>query len=103
MAYEYKYLGSESFRGGTLDHMPTGTKARPTVTERAMALILATEMQRQGMTQETLAGMVGISQSQVSRVLKGLKPMTMSEMLSMCGALGLVASHVVRQAERETG
>jgi len=83
--------------------MPTGTKARPTVTERAIALILTAEMQRQGMTQETLAGIVGISQSQVSRILKGLKPMTMSEMLSMCGALGLVASHVVRQAERETG
>ena len=70
MEYEYKYLRPQSFSCGTLDHMPTGTKARPTVTERAIALILATERQRQGMTQETLAGLVGISQSQVSKVLK---------------------------------
>jgi len=54
------------------------------------------------MTQERLAGVVGVSQSQVSRVLKGLKPMTMTEMFRMCKALGLVASDVVEQAERET-
>jgi len=83
--------------------MPTGTKARPTVTEQAIAGILAAARKRQGMSQAELGAAVGISQSQVSNILAGLKPMSMSEMLDMCGALGLVASHVVRQAERETG
>jgi transcriptional regulator with XRE-family HTH domain len=82
--------------------MPTGTKTRPNVTERAIAGVLDAARERQGITQAELAAAVGISQSQVSNILAGRKPMTMSEMLDMCGALGLVASEVVRQAERET-
>jgi len=65
-------------------------------------VILNAEKDRQGMTQEHLARTVGISQPQVSQVLRGLKPMTMTEMFTMCKALGLIASAVVEQAERET-
>jgi antitoxin component HigA of HigAB toxin-antitoxin module len=102
MAYEYKYLETLTFRCATLDPMPSGTKTVPRSADLAVALILAAEKRRQGMTQETLARMVGVSQSQVSRVLGGHKPMTMGEMFRMCKALGLVASDVVEQADRET-
>jgi len=82
--------------------MSTGTKTRPTVTERAIAGILAAAYKRQGMSQGELGAAVGISQSQVSNILAGLKPMSMSEMLNMCEALGLAPSDVMKQAERET-
>lgn len=101
MAYDFKNPKTPSFRCETLDHMPTGTKTRPGVTERAIASILNAARERQGITQAELGAAVGISQSQASRALAGLNPMTMSEMLGMCGALGLVASEVLEQAERE--
>ena len=103
MAYEYKYLETQSFRCETLKHMPTGTKTQPGTAERAIASILDAARERQGITQAELAATVGISQSQASRNLKGLKPMTMGEMMGMCRALGLVASEVLEQVEREAG
>ena len=81
--------------------MSSGIKTRPNSVDLAVVWILDVERGRQGMTQVALAAEAGISQSQVSRVLGGIKPVTLTEMLRMCEALGLVASAVVEQAERD--
>lgn len=79
--------------------MPTGTKALPKNEDLKVALILDEERARQGMDQTVLAAKVGVSQSQISRMLDGTKPATITEFMKMCKALGLVASEVVKQAE----
>ena len=82
--------------------MSTKAKFVPRDAALAVALILDAEKHRQEMTQGQLASAVGISQPQVSHALRGLKPMTMTEMFRMCTALGLDASDVVAQAQRQT-
>lgn len=102
MEHKCKYQHAQNFSCERIKGMSTGIKTRPTITERAIAAVLDAALERQGMTQTELGTAVGISQPQVSRILKGSRPMTMSEMLNMCKALGLVASEVLEQAERET-
>lgn len=99
--YKCKYRHAQNFKCERITGMSTGIKTNPTVTERAIAAVLDAALERQGMTQTELGDAVGISQPQVSKILSGLKPMTMSEMLNMCKALGLVASEVLEQAEGE--
>lgn len=101
MAYKRKDLETTSFRCATLSGMSSGIKTRPNSVDLAVVWILDVERGRQGITQVDLATEAGISQSQVSRVLGGIKPVTLTEMLRMCKALGLVASAVVKQAERD--
>ena len=65
-----------------------------------MAILAVIEVERldRGMTQEALARAAGISQSSVSRILSGVAPVTLPELLPICEALGLSLSEVARRA-----
>lgn len=99
MAYSSKHMWACRSEYAILCLMPTGTKALPKNEDLKVALILDEERARQGMDQTVLAAKVGVSQSQISRMLDGTKPATITEFMKMCKALGLVASEVVKQAE----
>jgi DNA-binding Xre family transcriptional regulator len=101
MAYRHKHLRTGRVGCATLSPMPSGIKTRPKSLDLTVMSLLDVERERQGMSQTQLGEAVGISQSQVSRVLDGTKPATITEMLRMCAVLGVVASEIFEQAERE--
>lgn len=78
--------------------MSSGMKSLPTDTALAVVEILREELSRQGMNQTYLASVAGISQGQVSKILAGVRPMTLTEFMRMCTGLGLRAADVVEQA-----
>ncbi len=66
---------------------------------QAIAEILRVELVRSRKNQTWLGGVIGRSQSHVSQVFKGKKPLTVDELTLACKAFGLSVSDVVRQAE----
>lgn len=82
-----------------LAFMPRGTKApASTSRDRAILAVLNHAKDRLDLNQDVLAAAVGISQSQVSRVLKGERPMTVPELLMLCEALGMSLEDLARRA-----
>lgn len=53
--------------------------------------------EEQGISQEALGALVGVSQSQVSRMLSGKRPASFTEMLKLCMAVGLDPAVVIAQ------
>jgi transcriptional regulator with XRE-family HTH domain len=78
--------------------MPSGTKtpAGP----RAIAIMREIDRERheRGFSQAMLADAVGISDSQVSRILSGQRPATVPEVLALCEALDISLAEVARRA-----
>ena len=83
--------------------MPSGTKSRPRGVALVVVGLLNDERERQSVTQEYLAALTQISQSQLSRILAGTKSMTVTELFRMCMVLGLTASDLVAEAELRMG
>ena len=52
----------------------------------------------QGISQESLGAAIGVSQSQVSRILKGLRPASFTEVMRLCAAVGLDPAVVIAQS-----
>lgn len=82
----------------TLIHVPTGTRALPLGPERTIITLIDSARYEAGMSQAELAEKVGVSQSQLSKLLLGERAMTLTEMTRCCDALGLKASAVFAQA-----
>ena len=80
--------------------MPSGSKTLPCDEDLKVASILDRERLRQNIDQTNLGAMIGISQSQISRMLDGTKPATLTEFMQICKVLGLVASEVIKEAEK---
>lgn len=53
-----------------------------------------------GLTLRALEEVVGVSNAQISRMLNGLKPMTVDEFSAICEALGLTPSTVLDEAQQ---
>lgn len=70
--------------------------SRAPVTTRELAVMQRIDEARRdiGMSQEALASAVGVSQGQVSKILAGLRPASLSETLKMLEAVGLTLSDV---------
>lgn len=70
--------------------------SRAPVTTRELAVMQRIDEARRdiGMSQEALASAVGVSQGQVSKILAGLRPASLSETLKMVEAVGLTLSDV---------
>lgn len=84
------------------DHMPGGPKISAGPVDVAAAHLIDEARAAQHVSQAALGARVGLSQTQVSRVLRGVKPMTLPEFLGLCSALGLSPSDVMAQAEART-
>lgn len=69
--------------------MPTGTKALPGPLSTAACALLLREIERRGLTQAAVGRGAGISETQTSRVLRGIKPVTLDEFDALCNVLGL--------------
>ena len=67
---------------------------------RAIAHILGDAFALTGGHQETLGELAGISQSQLSKYLRGERVMTVEELEALCRALDLDLVEVVREGKR---
>ncbi|AKK04564.1 putative transcriptional regulator [Corynebacterium mustelae] len=68
---------------------------------RLISDILDTHRRIQKVTQAEIEKATGISQSQVSKQLRGLRPINIDELEKLCSALNLELIEVVAEAERQ--
>lgn len=78
--------------------MARAPKTAPAALELRAAQLIRTELDAQEQTIQWLADAVGLSRPQVSKVLHGLKPATLTEIELMCGALSMDLIAVIQQA-----
>ena len=78
--------------------VPSGPRTRPDALELRAVAVLANELDERGRSRQWLADQIGVSRPQVSKILDGLKPVTLSEVERMCVALGLDILDVIRRA-----
>ena len=76
--------------------MATSPRARPSTRELAVMARIASAADDLGLSQSDLARAAGISQSQVSRLIAGKKPITLTELLPLLDAVGLDLASVAR-------
>lgn len=78
--------------------MPNGTRSNPGPLSRAVAAILEAERQAQGLSQTELGAAVGLSQSQMSKLLRAERAFLVDHLDAVCTTLGLDIVDVVRTA-----
>ena len=76
--------------------MATSPRALPSTRELAVMEKIAAAADGLGLSQADLADAAGVSQSQVSRLLAGKKPVTLTELLPLLDAVGLDLASVAR-------
>jgi transcriptional regulator with XRE-family HTH domain len=80
--------------------VPTGSKRPPGPLSRAVAAIVADAFTESGLSQRALGEATGISQSQMSKYLRGERSMLLDDLDEVCFALGLSIVDVVERAAR---
>ena len=94
--HKRKYLCGNVESRAMLYGMSTSPKTLPSTREKAVMARIAAAADERGLSQADLAEAAGVSQSQVSRLLAGKKPVTLTELLPMLTAVGLSLSDVAR-------
>ena len=82
----------------TLLGVATKSRALPQAPELTILARLDDERERRGLSQVALGARVGLSQPQLSKMLRGEKAVTVTELARLCDALGLRLSDLMRQA-----
>ena len=82
--------------------MATGSKA---VGEYGaeVARLLNARKGEVGISLRAMERACGVEQSQISRMLRGLKPMTVDEFMAICGVLSVTPSAVLRVVDAHLG
>lgn len=88
--------------GGYVRRVPRGNKAPPGPLSRYIAAELNREVRERGITQATLGNILGVSQSDVSKMLRAERPMTIDELDALCRVLGWSLSAFVGEADKAT-
>ncbi len=78
--------------------MPSGGTSEPGPLTIAVAAILNRAFQQTGVSQRHLGAAVGISQSQMSKYLRGERVLDVDQLDALCFALHLDITTVVRDA-----
>ncbi len=79
--------------------MPTGKRELPGPLSVAVGAILSKARNDRGVAQVVVARAVGLSESQLSRALRGLKPLTLDQFEAVCLALDLDVVTVLSEAD----
>lgn len=77
--------------------MPS-TKKTPGAYSRSIATILRREAESQDVTQTVLGETIGLSQSQMSRILNGMRVLDVDQVQGLCDLLGLRFEDVMQEA-----
>lgn len=68
-----------------------------------VARVLAEHRRQAGISLRALGERSGVDFTQASRMLRGLKPMTVDEFAALCGAMGAHPVAILREAEQRLG
>jgi len=82
--------------------MAKGSKPQPGALSHEVAAILRAQMARRTLRQDHLAEAVGLSQSQMSGILKAKKLVDIEELDRICWAIGLKYRDVIAEADKAT-
>lgn len=82
--------------------MPSGKTHLPGPLSEAIGRILSDAISSRPVTQVQVAEMAGMSETQFSRTLRGLKVFTLEQLDSVCRALDLSLTEVVSHADNES-
>ncbi|RLP73660.1 XRE family transcriptional regulator [Mycetocola tolaasinivorans] len=66
---------------------------------RKIAAILRGHMAQYGITQAELGEAIGVSQSQLSKLVRGVRPIELEQFVGMCESMGLDAGAILQEAE----
>lgn len=80
--------------------MPSGGTTQPGPLTIAVAAILNRAFKQTSVSQKQLGAVVGISQSQMSKLLRGERVLNVDQLEDLCFALGLDIGDVVHAAAR---
>lgn len=69
---------------------------------RGIARVLRGELAKAQRNTTWFGNIIGVSQSQASKILRGLKPISLDQLQLAADAFGLRMSQVIRQAEGDT-
>lgn len=78
--------------------VPSGPRTRPGTLELRAVSLIADELDSRGRSIQWLADEIGVSRTLLSRILSGVKPVTLSEVERMCAALGVDMLDLIRRA-----
>lgn len=79
--------------------VPTGRSRVPGSLSRAVGAILAGRASERGLTQGQLGTAAGVSQSQVSKLFRGERALTLDQYDALCEALDLDIVGILIEAE----
>ncbi|PSK96666.1 helix-turn-helix protein [Haloactinopolyspora alba] len=82
--------------------MPTGRRGAPSPVAKEIAAVLSRALSETKRTQGEIADQVGVSQSQLSKILRGDRQMDVDQLYMLSGALGIKARDVIHEAEEVT-
>lgn len=82
--------------------MPTGSKSPTSALTREVAGLLRARLAHKNISQVALAATTGISTSQLSKMLRGVKPIDLDQLDEICWALGLEVRDIVQSADEAT-
>lgn len=82
--------------------MPAGSKPKPGPFTCEIAAILRAHMARKFVSQTTLAQMINLSSSQLSKMLRGDRNIDLDQLDALCWHLQLCLANVIAEAEAET-
>ena len=66
---------------------------------QGIARVLRGELAKVQQNTTWFGGIIGVSQSQASKILRGTKPITLDQLHLACEAFGLQTSQIIRMAE----
>lgn len=67
---------------------------------RLIASMIRGLMARHGVKQAEMAESIGVSQSQLSKMIRGVRPIDIDQLDGMCRALGVDLSGIIKDAEQ---
>lgn len=70
---------------------------------QGVARILRGKLGEERRTQQWFGHVIGLTQSEASKRLRGVRPLTLDQLALACEALGIKMSDVIRQAESTSG
>ena len=83
-------------------HMATKERIAPQALGMEVAALLREAVARREMTQARVAEKAGISTSQVSKYLRGVRPITIDELDRLCSSIGINFERLIVEAVHRT-
>lgn len=97
-------MDSDASRGtSNVGGVPTGKKPTPGPLSRAIGRVVRRMIEEDGHSQASVAAQVGMSQSQLSKCLRGERIFDVEQLNAIAELFGTTPAQILREAGREEG